>query len=136
MERRSYPNFSRSPGPAYGAPDGRDARHTRRTTDVSAHPWDGYLTGPENELALAAAQALARGERDGISPLVIYGPSGSGKSRLLAGLVTEFQRRYVLIRQSYISMPRRLLPHATMRPPCQTALVGPYFVVDFVPLSC
>jgi len=56
---------------------------------VSSHPWDGYLTGPENELAMAAAQAMARGERDGISPLVIYGPSGVGKSRLLAGLVAE-----------------------------------------------
>jgi chromosomal replication initiator protein len=60
---------------------------------VSSHPWDGYLTGPENELALAAAQAMARGECDGISPLVVYGPWGVGKSRLLAGLVTEWLRR-------------------------------------------
>ena len=57
------------------------------------HPWDGYLTGPENELAMAAAQAMARGERDGISPLVVYGPSGVGKSRLLAGLVVEWLLR-------------------------------------------
>jgi chromosomal replication initiator protein len=59
-----------------------------------SHPWDGYLTGPENELAVAAAQALARGERDGISPLVVYGPSGVGKSRLLAGLVAEWLLRH------------------------------------------
>ncbi len=59
-----------------------------------AHPWDGYLTGPENELAMAAAQALARGECEGISPLVVYGPSGIGKSRLLAGLVTEWLLRH------------------------------------------
>ncbi len=58
-----------------------------------SHPWDGYLIGPENELALAAAQALARGEREGISPLVVHGPSGVGKSRLLAGLVAERLRR-------------------------------------------
>ena len=51
-------------------------------------------TGPENELAMAAAQALARGERDGISPLVVYGPSGVGKSRLLAGLVAEWLLRH------------------------------------------
>ncbi len=61
--------------------------------DRSQHPWDGYLTGPENELAMAAAQALARGERDGISPLIVHGPSGTGKSRLLAGLVVERLRR-------------------------------------------
>ncbi len=59
-----------------------------------SHPWDGYLTGPENELAMAAAQAMARGERDGISPLVVYGPSGVGKSRLLAGLVAEWLLRH------------------------------------------
>ena len=60
---------------------------------LAAHPWDGYLTGPENELAMAAAQAMARGERTGISPLVVHGPSGVGKSRLLAGLVAEWLRR-------------------------------------------
>jgi chromosomal replication initiator protein len=38
---------------------------------------------------MAAAQALARGERRGISPLVVHGPSGVGKSRLLTGLVAE-----------------------------------------------
>jgi chromosomal replication initiator protein len=63
------------------------------TPDAAAHPWDDYLIGPENELALAAAQALARGEREGISPLVVHGPSGVGKSRLLAGLVAERLRR-------------------------------------------
>jgi chromosomal replication initiator protein len=54
-----------------------------------AHPWDGYLTGPENELAMAAARAIARGEHAGLSPLVVHGPSGVGKSRLLSGLVAE-----------------------------------------------
>ncbi len=54
-----------------------------------AHPWDGYLIGPENALAQAGAMALARGETAGISPMVVHGPSGSGKSRLLAGLVAE-----------------------------------------------
>src|SRR5438045_8793105 len=60
---------------------------------ASPHPWDGCLTGPENELAMAAAQAMARGEHQGISPLVVHGPSGAGKSRLLAGLVAERVRR-------------------------------------------
>jgi chromosomal replication initiator protein len=57
------------------------------------HPWDDFLTGAENELAFAGAQAMARGEREGISPLVVHGPSGVGKSRLLAGLVVEWLRR-------------------------------------------
>lgn len=54
-----------------------------------SHPWDGFLAGPENELAHASVLALARGDGEGISPLVLHGPSGVGKSRLLAGLVAE-----------------------------------------------
>jgi chromosomal replication initiator protein len=44
--------------------------------------------GPENALAHATVLALARGD-GGISPLVVHGPSGVGKSRLLQGLVGE-----------------------------------------------
>jgi chromosomal replication initiator protein len=49
------------------------------------------LTGPENALALASVEALARGEFVGISPLVVHGPSGVGKSRLLASLVADWR---------------------------------------------
>ncbi len=58
-------------------------------TSVSEHPWDGFAIGPENELAMAAAQALAHGGQDQFSPLVVHGPSGVGKSRLLRGLAAE-----------------------------------------------
>lgn len=56
---------------------------------VPPHPWDGFLTGPENDLAHASVLALARGDTSGLSPLVLHGPAGVGKSRLLAGLVAE-----------------------------------------------
>jgi chromosomal replication initiator protein len=36
-----------------------------------------------------------RGDREGISPLVVHGPSGVGKSRLLAGLAVEWPRRHL-----------------------------------------
>ncbi len=42
---------------------------------------------------MAGAQAIARGDPQGISPLVVHGGSGVGKSRLLAGLVVERLRR-------------------------------------------
>lgn len=75
-----------TPDFAIDAPD----EATEATTPVAlSHPWDGLLVGPENTLAHAAAAALARGEHDGLTPLVIHGPSGVGKSRLLAGLVAE-----------------------------------------------
>ncbi|MFO0891996.1 MAG: DnaA/Hda family protein [Isosphaeraceae bacterium] len=59
----------------------------------SPHPWQGLIVGPENELALAGAQAIASGRRDGLSPLILCGPSGVGKTRLLAGLVAEWLHR-------------------------------------------
>ena len=45
---------------------------------VSLDPWDGFVPGPENALAYASVLALARGE-EGLSPLVVHGPSGVGK---------------------------------------------------------
>jgi len=54
-----------------------------------SQPWDGFLVGEENALALASVSSLARGDGEGVSPLVLHGPSGVGKTRLLAGLVAE-----------------------------------------------
>ena len=59
----------------------------------SNHPWDGFLAGPENELAHASVLSLARGEGEGLSPLVVHGVSGVGKSRILLGLVGEWLSR-------------------------------------------
>ncbi len=56
-------------------------------------PWDGYLTGTENALAHASVLALARGEAAGVSPLVVHGAAGVGKTRLLEGLVDEWLAR-------------------------------------------
>jgi chromosomal replication initiator protein len=82
--------FGSGPGiPAQGAEPGGRALGPSGVVAPPSHPWDGYLTGPENELAMAAAQAMARGEDAGLSPMVVHGPSGVGKSRLLAGLVAE-----------------------------------------------
>src|SRR4051812_47222942 len=53
------------------------------------HPWDGFLVGEENALAHAGVIALARGDEAGVSPLIVHGASGSGKTRLLEGLVAE-----------------------------------------------
>jgi len=78
----------------------RTGTGTEPTTEPGAvspgplpHPWDGFVTGPENALAHAGVLALARGEAEGAVPLVLHGPSGSGKSRLLRGLVGEWLLR-------------------------------------------
>lgn len=57
---------------------------------------DGLLIGPENALAHASVQALARGDEagSGLQPLVLHGPSGVGKSRLLNVLVELWLARH------------------------------------------
>jgi chromosomal replication initiator protein len=59
-------------------------------------PWDGFVGGPENALAQASVLALAQGgpAAFGLSPLIVHGPSGVGKSRLLAALVAECLLRH------------------------------------------
>ncbi len=45
-----------------------------------------FVIGPENRLVAAVAEAFFQGRSQHYSPLVIYGPSGSGKSHLAQGL--------------------------------------------------
>src|ERR1700677_1454629 len=94
MEPASNPPTTERPSLKPGMREENGSPGAPWLSAASPHPWDGYLTGPENELAMAGVQAMARGEYDGISPLVVHGPSGVGKSRLLAGLVAERLRRH------------------------------------------
>ncbi len=65
------------------------------SSSSSASPWDGFVNGPENALATASVLALAAGGEAslGLSPLLVHGPSGVGKTRLLTALVDETLRR-------------------------------------------
>ncbi len=51
-----------------------------------------FITHPGNELAAAVIERIAAGECAGFSPLLIVGPTGSGKSRMLKKLVEDFGR--------------------------------------------
>jgi len=51
-----------------------------------------FLTHPGNELATAVIERIAAGETAGFAPLLVVGPSGSGKSRLVRKLAEAFAR--------------------------------------------
>ena len=104
---------------------------------VPAHPWDGFLTGPENELAYASALALARGDASGVSPLVLHGPSGVGKSRLLAGLVAErlLRRPESALAHLEAEAFAALCADAATRPGGWTALRGRFRALDLFVLD-
>jgi chromosomal replication initiator protein len=53
-----------------------------------------FIAGPENRLVGAAVAAVLDGDASHHSPLVIYGPAGTGKSHLALGLVSAWKARY------------------------------------------
>ena len=76
----------RSAAPGSQTGDGRGHAPARRP----AASLDGFVVGPSNRMAFAAIE-LAAARPGGMSPLVIHGPSGVGKSHLLEGICGRFR---------------------------------------------
>ena len=65
-----------------------------------------FVSLPENRLALAAVQEFAKNalrEQPGPQPLLLHGPSGTGKSHLVTALVREVTRRATGVTVSELS---------------------------------
>lgn len=63
---------------------------------------ENLVVGPTNRLALASAEMVAR--RPGqLSPLVIYGPTGVGKTHLLEGILHATRQRWPAISAVYLT---------------------------------
>lgn len=78
--------------PRQAAPETR-----RRFADL-----DSFVVGPANRLAHVAVQTIA--ERPGpSSPLLLFGPTGVGKTHLLEGLWTEVRRKQARCQAVYLS---------------------------------
>lgn len=60
-----------------------------------------FLAGPENRLVETAVRSVLGDRPDGYNPLVLYGPSGSGKSHLAQGLATKWKARHRRRRVEY-----------------------------------
>lgn len=59
-----------------------------------AHPLGDFIAGPENTLAVGAIRSCLDCTAAPYSPLVIYGPHGSGKSHLARGLAAWWQKHF------------------------------------------
>ena len=53
-----------------------------------------FFVGPENRLVEAVVRAVLEGEVGDYNPLVLHGPSGTGKSHLAQGLAAAWKTRH------------------------------------------
>lgn len=66
------------------------------------YTFGNFIVGPSNNLAFAAARAVAQKQHDKYNPLFIYGESGLGKTHLLSAIQFEMQNNFPGINIIYI----------------------------------
>ena len=82
--------------------ESKPAPKSRPKSAKAARYVKSFWFGDENRLARAAVEQVIDSPGD-FSPLLIYGPTGSGKSHLLEAVVNDFRRRLRRKRCVYIS---------------------------------
>jgi chromosomal replication initiator protein len=77
--------------------------------DINArYQFDSFVAGPSNQLAHAAARAVAELPAAKYNPLFIYGGVGLGKTHLLSAIGHEIRRRRPALHVAYLSSERFL----------------------------
>jgi len=107
---RSADSDGKSPALETAEPAGatRPAGQDRAPTDCPAHAGrrfadlESFVTGPSNRLAWAAAESVVRQPGE-MSPLLIHGPTGVGKTHLLEGIRTAARRHHGRLTAIYVS---------------------------------
>ncbi|MGA0134516.1 MAG: chromosomal replication initiator protein DnaA [Opitutales bacterium] len=70
---------------------------------ISANTFDGFIVGPENEMAHGASQAVAQDPGNVYNPLFIHGPTGLGKTHLMHAIAHSVLASNPRARIAYIS---------------------------------
>lgn len=76
------------------------------TGNIAVNPsqtFQTFVVGKQNELAHAAAQAVAAAPGGAYNPLFIYGGVGLGKTHLLHAIANEIRRRFPQARMMYVT---------------------------------
>ncbi len=76
------------PGLTLGSRGAKDK--ASRAGDAPNH----FLAGPENRLVQVVVRSVLEEQPNGYNPIVLYGPSGTGKSHLALGLAAIWKARY------------------------------------------
>ena len=69
----------------------RGIAHQHAAAPTGTAALGNFLAGPENRLVEVAVRAVAAKTANGYNPLVIYGPSGTGKSHIAAGMAAAWR---------------------------------------------
>ncbi len=88
---------------ANNPPKLEDVQYTPEKIDKTiTYTFENFIVGPSNNLAFAAARAVAKKQHDKYNPLFIYGDSGLGKTHLLSAIQHEMKQNYPGINIIYI----------------------------------
>ena len=93
---------SRSVAPAPGSEQARFDWNSASQLNPRYH-FDGFVAGPGNQFALAAAVAVAERPSKAYNPLFLYGGVGMGKTHLMHAIGHEVKRRLPHAAISYVS---------------------------------
>jgi len=96
----------RKSAPSPSVADDQSTARTPPPTSVPAHRraprLDTFVSGPSNRMAFAAVE-LAASRPGELSPLILHGPSGVGKTHLLEGICGHFREAHPKAAAVYLS---------------------------------
>lgn len=76
--------------------------HSEGLTFEDFFTFDNFIVGSTNRFANAAAMAVANNEKIVYNPLVIYGPSGVGKTHLMLAIKNQIKKNFPQKKIAYI----------------------------------
>lgn len=101
IEDRPAPRRKKPAGAPEAAPPKpkfRSAKTARRWRSLA-----DFVVGQSNRVAHASAQSVVEEPGAGANPLVLYGPTGTGKTHLLEGIYAGLRKRQSDLRVVYVS---------------------------------
>jgi chromosomal replication initiator protein len=100
-EKRAVP-LRKSASGTGDNPGGADTRPQRTSATRQDASLDEFIVGPCNQVAFAGCQSVLRHPGQ-MSPLMLYGPTGTGKTHLLEGIAQAARRTHGLKRVVMLS---------------------------------